>query len=118
MRNGMSEKIPHAIRELKKMISNHFAEDRSIGDYAKEIGYTQEAATRLFKTHYETSPGQYALNMRLEKARVLLMENTMSVKDVSYACGFNSQNYLSRAFKKKFNITPTRYRSNPDLFGQ
>lgn len=118
MRNGMSESIPHAIRELKKMISNHFAEDRSIGEYTKKIGYSQEAATRLFKTHYGTSPGQYALNLRLAKARELLMENTMSVKEVSYACGFNSQNYLSRAFKRKFNITPRRYRSNPDLFGQ
>lgn len=108
--------IPRGVIKLKELINANYTSDLTIKDYAEQTGYTQEAITRIFQQQFKLSPGQYLLNLRLTKACQLLSENYMSIKEISANCGFRSQNYFSRIFLKKLKVTPSQYRSNPDVF--
>ncbi|MDY6397958.1 MAG: helix-turn-helix transcriptional regulator [Treponema sp.] len=52
----------------------------------------------------------YVSDARMEKARSLLKDNSLSIKEISAEVGFNDQNYFSRTFRNKFGMTPTEFR--------
>lgn len=116
LRTELATEIPHGVKNIKQLITAGFASNLTINDYACRVGYTQAAITRLFKQHYKISPGQYLLHLRINKACRLLAENKLNIQEISQLCGFRSQNYFSRLFLKKINVTPSQYRSNPDVF--
>ena len=65
---------------------------------------------KAFKGVMGVPPGQYHLNLKLEKASQMLRETVLSVAEISFASGFESTFYFSRIFKKKLNMTPSEYR--------
>jgi AraC-like DNA-binding protein len=65
---------------------------------------------KAFKDIIGTSPGQYHLNIKIEKAAQMLRETTLTVSEVADKTGFESEFYFSRFFKKKMNTTPSEYR--------
>ncbi|XWW44475.1 helix-turn-helix transcriptional regulator [Fibrella sp. USSR17] len=77
---------------------------------ASELNVSYVWFRKAFKEVVGVSPGQYHLNLRLEKASLLLRETTLSVSDISHQTGFDSLVYFSRIFKKKMNATPSDYR--------
>lgn len=117
LRADLGMDIPPGVKKLKELIAANFFRKISIQELATQAGYTQEAITRLFQEHYKISPGQYLLNLRVSKACRLLAENNLHIQEIALACGFSNQNYFSRLFRKKMNVTPSQYRINPDVFG-
>ena len=65
---------------------------------------------RAFAQHLGMSPMQYVIKLRMDKALSLLMENGLSVKEISLRCGFSDEKYFSRAFKKRYGYPPSRLR--------
>lgn len=65
---------------------------------------------RLFKQAYGQSPYQYWQSLRLEKARHLLRQTSLSVEDIAYSLGFENSNSLSRLFHQRLKVYPTHYR--------
>ena len=55
------------------------------------------------------------MHLRMTKAAELLVEQDMSIKEICYAVGFNSENSFYKAFKRTYGITPTQYRSAKKL---
>src|SRR5690606_12861615 len=66
---------------------------------------------KVFKKYTGTSPNQYHLDLRLNKAKELLENTNMNIKEVGYYTGFDSPHYFSRLFKKKFGNSPKGFRS-------
>ena len=92
-------------------IKTHFC------DSALDIGRVCEAGflstsslQRAFLQHFGTSPMQYVIKLRMEKALGLLAENRLSVKEIALLCGFSDEKYFSRAFRQKYGYPPTRLR--------
>lgn len=61
---------------------------------------------RLFKKHLSQSPAQYYMEIRLNRARNLLLQTSMSVINVAIACGFSSASHFSKNYKKRFSSSP------------
>ena len=72
---------------------------------------------KAFKEVTGVSPGQYHLKIKLDKAGQMLRETTLSVSEVAYKTGFESEFYFSRIFKKKTGATPSSFRDS-GLFTQ
>jgi AraC-like DNA-binding protein len=70
---------------------------------------------RLFKKRFGISPKQYVLELRLRKAKQLLLQDNISVTKVSEQCGFTNPYHFSRAFHKITGLTPTEYRKENKL---
>ncbi|MGM9477450.1 helix-turn-helix domain-containing protein [Pedobacter sp. GSP4] len=66
---------------------------------------------KAFKEITGQSPGQYQLALKLQKACRMLTETDLSVAEVAYQNGFESEHYFSRLFKSKMQLSPSKYRN-------
>ncbi|MEH0072008.1 helix-turn-helix domain-containing protein [Pannonibacter sp. Pt2-lr] len=66
---------------------------------------------RLFRRHFNCTPGQYYLKLRLETARDLLRRTSRAVLDVAIACGFASTSHFTKCYRERFLVTPTEERN-------
>lgn len=87
-------------------IYKNYAESVTLEDIAKAAGISRSEAGRCFHTYMGCSPVEALIRYRLQMARQLLNERTQTLQQISYACGFNSVNYFSRQFKKKYGYSP------------
>jgi AraC-like DNA-binding protein len=96
---------------LQKMLSyiyENYAESVTLEDIAKAADISRSEAGRCFRTYMGCSPIEALIQYRLQMAHRLLSERTQTLQQISYACGFNSVNYFSRQFKKKYGYAPSR----------
>lgn len=102
--------INHQIR-LQKMLNyiyENYAKSVTLEDIAKAADISRSEAGRCFHTYMECSPIDALIQYRLQMAHRLLNERTQTLQQISYACGFNSVNYFSRQFKKRFGYAPSQ----------
>lgn len=75
---------------------------------AREIGISTRQLERLFGKFLNTSPKKYYMELRLERARNLLIQTEASVMDVALACGFESSGHFSRVYRGFFGVSPSQ----------
>ena len=98
------------IEKASAFIMEHIAENISLEDTAQAVNVSSFYLSKLFKEEKNVNYVTYVTDVRMEKARSLLKEASLSIKEISAAVGFNDQNYFSRAFRSKFGMTPTEFR--------
>ena len=76
----------------------------------KRVGRQLE---RLFRKYLNRSPARYYVELRLNRARLLLLQTNMPVIDVALACGFVSASHFSKCYRDFFGKTPRRERTVP-----
>ena len=94
---------------LKKAISYirlNYQSDITISDVASQTGVGERYLRKLFSQYLNLSPLDYLNQIRINKAIELLRNTEMSVKEVCFACGFQSPQYFSRIFKQQMGISP------------
>lgn len=102
-RQGMRNR--HLVRAIEIMRDTLDAPRPHI-EIASELGISVRQIERLFGKYLNTSPKKYYMELRLERARHLLLQTEMSVIDVSLACGFESPGHFSRVYRTAFGVTP------------
>ena len=76
------------------------------GDIATYTNVGERYLRKLFSQYLNLSPVDYLNQIRINKAIELLRNTEMSIKEVCFACGFQSPQYFSRLFKQQMGITP------------
>ena len=89
----------------------------SPSELAKSVNMSTRQLERLFRRYLNRSPKRYYMELRLEKARNLLLQTDMSVINVALACGFTSPSHFSKCYRSHFNRTPYRERGSPTNTG-
>jgi transcriptional regulator GlxA family with amidase domain len=84
----------------------------SPADLAREVGMSTRQLERLFRRYLNRSPKRYYMELRLQKARNLLMQTDMSVINVALACGFASPSHFSKCYRAHYDTTPYRERGS------
>ena len=79
---------------------------------AESIGYNAAYLSTLFKKLFGANFRDYLLDMRLEKAKILLLSTQMKNYEVAAAIGIDDPNYLSALFKRKFGTTVSEFRKS------
>jgi transcriptional regulator GlxA family with amidase domain len=77
---------------------------------AHDVGLSTRQLERLFRRYLDRSPKRYYMELRLQKARNLLMQTDMSVINVALACGFASPSHFSKCYRAHYGTTPYRER--------
>jgi transcriptional regulator GlxA family with amidase domain len=77
---------------------------------AEDVGMSTRQLERLFRRYLNRSPKRYYMELRLQKARNLLMQTDMSVINVALACGFASPSHFSKCYRAHYKTTPYRER--------
>jgi len=78
---------------------------------AQELGVSYSWFRSAFAMHTGLAPHQYLLEMRLVRARNLLVGTNLSVKEIAVQTGFEDEHYFSRLFRQKLNVTPSQWRN-------
>lgn len=92
-------------------IQNEYARDLDMKVLAQELGVGYSWFRSRFAAHTGLGPHQYLLELRLVRARNLLAETDLSVKEIAMQTGFEDEHYFSRLFRQKLNLTPGQWRS-------
>ncbi|MGR3713599.1 MAG: GlxA family transcriptional regulator [Shimia sp.] len=93
-----------------QMMETNIEEPISPSLLAKEVGMSTRQLERLFRRYLNRSPKRYYMELRLQKARNLLMQTDMSVINVALACGFASPSHFSKCYRAHYETTPYRER--------
>ena len=94
-------------------MEQNLEEPLSRSQLAKGADLSTRQLERLFRKYLNRSPARYYLELRLNKARLLLLQTNMSVIDVALACGFVSASHFSKCYRDFFGRTPRKERGLP-----
>jgi AraC-like DNA-binding protein len=94
----------------KKYIDENFSWLLYPRDVADEFSITVRHMSRLFKQYGQTTPHEYIMRLKMNKASVLLLTSNMIVKRIATLVGFEDQYHFSRNFKKFYDYSPQEYR--------
>lgn len=100
---------PKLSQVIGRMETN-IEEPISPADLAAEVDMSTRQLERLFQRYLNRSPKRYYMEIRLQKARNLLMQTEMSVINVALACGFASPSHFSKCYRVQYGTTPYRER--------
>ncbi len=98
------------LSQVIQMMEKNIEEPISPSILAKDVGMSTRQLERLFRRYLNRSPKRYYMELRLQKARNLLMQTDMSVINVALACGFASPSHFSKCYRSHYNTTPYRER--------
>jgi transcriptional regulator GlxA family with amidase domain len=105
------------LSQVIQMMEGNIEDPMSPADLAEEVGMSTRQLERLFRRYLNRSPKRYYMELRLQKARNLLMQTDMSVINVALACGFASPSHFSKCYRSHYNTTPYRERGTQGLPG-
>jgi len=103
------------LSQVIQMMEGNIEDPMSPADLAEEVGMSTRQLERLFRRYLNRSPKRYYMELRLQKARNLLMQTDMSVINVALACGFASPSHFSKCYRAHYNTTPYRERGTQGM---
>lgn len=106
-RHGIrNEHLSNAIRMMTENVEHPIPPS----EIADEIGISTRQLERLFGRHMNCSPKKYYVDMRLQKARNLLLQTEKPVTEIAFLCGFASPAHFARVYRNQFGVTPVNQR--------
>ena len=102
------------VQNIADFLQKNFNQQLKINDLAEKFHYSRNYLFTLFKREYGVSPQEYLLTLRIKKAKQLLSykDKNISVKEVSFAVGFEDPLYFSRIFRKRTGVSPTEFKNS------
>lgn len=109
--NSESERTRQIVERAKIAMSENIDKNIDIKLLAEDLGISYSLFRRTFKEYTGYPPSKYFQEIKLRKAKQLLLETDMSIKEISFELDFNSYEYFLATFKKKTGLTPFTYRN-------
>lgn len=100
----------------KYIVENIQSPELSNTCLARQLGISEVYLRKLFSVHYNITPKQYVLDIRIRKAKQMLCDTPFTVSAIAEACGFASVYHFCRAFKQRTGATPTQYANKNRIF--
>lgn len=114
--NNNGKTTPEQIAEIiHDYIETHYAESIKISMFSDKFFFSKEYISRQFKARYSYGIYEYVLHIRMEKAAILLKNDSIKIQDVGIQVGFTDNNHFSKAFKNYYNMSPSEYRNQSKL---
>lgn len=98
------------IVKAAQFIGRNYMDDISAADIAAAAGYSPNYLSRKFREAAGIGVHEYLTFIRLQRAALELVSTADSVTEIALRCGFSDGNYFKDAFKKKYGVTPSKYR--------
>ncbi|MBN8786153.1 MAG: AraC family transcriptional regulator [Terrimonas sp.] len=109
--NFKAEDITESIINKARIIfRTHIDQEITIENVAEELNVSYAWFRKAFKAYSGIAPHQYLLQLKIEKAKELLADPSMQIKEVSFSLNFKSTFYFSKLFKEKTGSSPAEFR--------
>jgi len=100
------------VTEVQDWIDGHFQQVIRIVDLAKMFNFSERNLKRRFSQATDISINKYVQEVRVDKAKKLLLATEESIKNISFEVGYENDSFFSRLFKRKTGMTPSKWRSS------
>jgi transcriptional regulator GlxA family with amidase domain len=100
----------NSLIRVAQLMEDNIEKPLSLESIAKSSGLSRRQIERLFKRELNCVPKRYYLEMRLRRARELLLQTAMSITDITAACGFQSPPHFSKCYRNEFGYPPSAER--------
>jgi len=102
----------HALFEaVRDHLDQHYHEPLTRESVAQHFYVSPNYLSQLFQKEGQLKFNEYLIHVRLERAKYLLIEYDMKVKEVAHRCGFKDSNYFCRVFRSQTARSPSEYRA-------
>ena len=98
------------LQRVFEHVRDNVGKELSVAELAQVIGMSQYYFSKLFKASTGTTPHQYVMRQRVERAQELLRGTPTSLAEVATLVGFETQSHFTSVFRRLLGITPKRYR--------
>lgn len=109
-KDEMGDHSQGVVSDAKRYIEQNFHRDISLEEVSRNVNISPYYFSKVFKEETQMNFIEYVTGMRIEKAKLLLSDGQMNIKEVCRETGYGDPNYFSRIFKKMVGVTPTEYR--------
>jgi AraC family L-rhamnose operon regulatory protein RhaS len=100
------------VQELITGFSSNCGNDWNLQNMADYCGVQRTQLGKIFKKLTNSTPLEYLIRIRMERAKTLLRRTNLKIIDVAFECGYASSQYFTNTFKQANGITPSEYRKN------
>jgi YesN/AraC family two-component response regulator len=103
-----TDELPGAIKEY---LDQKYMEEVTLDSLSEHFYFTKEYLSRLFKKEFGCGIYEYVLQVRMNRAKQLLEDQSVQIQQIAEQLGYNDSNYFSKAFRTYTGISPTDYRA-------
>lgn len=104
-------KLSGLILSALRYIEENYRDNIGLDDVAKQINMSYHHFSKFFKESTGKNFVDYLTELRVEKAKEILKDKTINIKEICYEVGYTDPNYFSKIFKKSTGMTPTEFRN-------
>ncbi|MBP1743192.1 MAG: hypothetical protein H6Q58_170 [Firmicutes bacterium] len=105
-----SKSLNSLFDQIIEYVNCNYQEEIQLQQCAEKFHTSSSYIARMFKKYNNTNFSAYLNDLRIKKAKELLKETDLTIKEVAYKAGYNNLNYFYRMFKKSTGITPNEYK--------
>ena len=109
LKHRLGTSQPKLIDAISLMEAN-LEEPMSLDELSRHVGLSRRQLERLFQKHVHCVPTRYYLELRLARARQLLLQTTRPIVDIAFACGFVSAPHFSKCYRDLYGVPPREER--------
>ena len=109
-RQGGHGEYSRIVREVKVLLEQHAAKTASIKQLSVRYRLSERHFCRTFKEHTGLTPYQYYLQFRIQRAKEMLWDTKLSLKEIAASLQFENSCHFSKLFKKKTGMLPSQWR--------
>jgi AraC family transcriptional regulator len=106
----LNPSLVERLEAVRDHLHRHLAEPVTLADLAALVALSQSYLVRAFKAHVGVPPHRYLVELRLERARELLVSSSLSITQIAHRVGFASASHFITRFQAASGITPFRFR--------
>lgn len=107
---GLLRQVPVWVNKLKELLSDDPARKHTLSDLSSLLHLHPVHLSRDFPKYFNCNLGEYIRKLRVEKSFALLADDSLSLTDIAFACGFADQSHFLRCFKQFGGSNPSAYR--------
>ncbi len=100
------------IRIIHDYIEKNYSQNIKISMFSDKYFFSKEYLTRQFKARYHCGIYEYVLQVRMERARELLLDPEIKIQDIAQRLGYADNNYFSKAFRTYYGVSPSAFRQS------
>ena len=103
---------PAVLRRAKEFLHDQMDRNPGVTELSSAVGMNVDHFSRMFKRSTGLAPHQYLGNIRLERAKRLLIEGRVPIIEIAYEIGYANPSQFSAFFRKRTGLSPTEFRRN------
>ena len=108
---------PRRLQRVLEHVKENIGKDLSVADMSQVVGMSQYYFSKLFKMSTGTTPHQYVMRQRIERAQELLRDGNTALVEIATQVGFETQSHFTSVFRRLVGITPKKFRESRSDIG-